>query len=254
MMVIPTMATKWTSAIVSRFWALNIAPATTSYPAAAIVHASVNSRSYTSDSNPLSHDELEKKKQEVRIRRTDQRRLRYQSDPAFREKLIQSQKQKYATDQEHRERRKRHMNERYATDSKYREQRSQYAKEKWATDEYRERMTQIRKKRLATDPQFSERQAQLRNNQWKKVKSELEQDPEAYKLVRHAKNEKIKAIYRQNAEYRWGQVLGVRLRISDRLRNEIIWKSHEPVKYATKEDHTCATCNRKRFGGGAKFW
>lgn len=93
---------------------------------------------------------------------------------------------------------------------------------------------QYLKKRYATDPQFRERSVQFSHNKWKKIKSDLEQDPEAYKLVRHDNNERIKAIYLQNAEYRWGQILGVRLRKSDRLRNEIIWKSHEPVKYATK--------------------
>jgi hypothetical protein len=147
MMNPPTMATKWTSAILSRLFALNIAPATRPYPSAT-VHMPVYSRSYASASKHLSPEELEMKKKEARARNAEKRRLRYQTDPEVREKAKQHAKAQYAAINanpellaETRERRRQRLK-----DPEFRDKRRQYEKAKYATDyEYRDRKLQYKK-------------------------------------------------------------------------------------------------------------
>jgi hypothetical protein len=166
----PTMATKWTSAILSRLFALNIAPATRPYPSAT-VHMPVCSRSYASASKHLSPEELEMKKKEARARNAEKRRLRYQTDPEVREKAKQHAKAQYAAINanpellaETRERRRQRLK-----DPEFRDKRRQYEKAKYATDsEFRNRkldkMRQYQNAKYATDYEYRDRKLQYKKN------------------------------------------------------------------------------------------
>lgn len=250
------MATKWTSTIVSRFLSLNIAPAIRSCPAAT-GRIFAHSRSYASADKSLPPEELEKKKQEAKMRHAEKRRLRYQSDPEYRERIQRANKKLYAVksaDPEFLEGRRRQMNEKYATDPEFRKARSRYVTEKYASDpEYCEktlRKTLLqRKERFANDLAFREKETQRATKDWRAKKAKLEQDPEAYRLLRNANRENTKVLYLENAEYKWNQIVGARHNRSARFRDEVVWKCHELVVYPIKMDYGCATCNRKNWGG-----
>lgn len=189
------MVTKWTSSIISRFFSLNIAPAVRSHSAATVRIAAL-ARLYASASKSLSPEELEKKKEEARVRRNEKRRLRYQTYPKEREEL---------------------------------------------------------KQRFASDLDFRERCAQASRRFWQKIKSQFEEDPEAYKLHRDKSNKRHKEEYLQNAQRRWSIAIRERLKYSESFRNEVVWKFHEPVLYSTKMNYHCATCGHTRFQG-LKLW
>jgi hypothetical protein len=259
MMNPPTMATKWTSAILSRLFALNIAPATRPYPSPT-VHTPAYSRSYASASKHLSPEELEQKKKEARLRQLEKLRLRYQTDPEYREKMKQhakAQRAAISADPELLAKYREMERQRYE-DPVVRDKKRQYQRAKYATDsEFRNRrldkMRQYSKLKFAHDPQVREKSIQAGKNYWQKLKSTLEHDPEAYKLQRGQTNERSKAFYFQDAEYRWGQVVRNRARTSDRFRNMVVWRHHELVLYPTKMDYNCATCGHKKYGG-LKTW
>jgi hypothetical protein len=109
------------------------------------------------------------------------------------------------------------------------------------------------KERFANDLEFREKVNKAKKKSWLKLKSRLDQDPEAYQLYRHKYNQIINAMYREDAEHRWSSALRQRLIQNERLRNEVVWKFHEPVFYPTKTDYNCATCRHKRYGG-LKLW
>jgi hypothetical protein len=235
MITTPTIVPRWTTAVLSRFNALNISPATTSYPAPAL-HISPHSRSYASRSNSLSSEEHERNRQEARARQNEKQRLRYHSDPEYRDQLRQKAAAKYAANSKHRDTIIRSSKERYAANS-----------------EVREKMVQSAKERFANDLVYREKIIKARNKRWQKFMSKLNQDPEAYQLFRHMANEANRVMYREDTEYRWAMALRTRVLRTERLRNEVVWKYHELVLYSTKMDYNCATCHHKRYGG-RKLW
>lgn len=267
------MPTRWTSAIFSRVFTLNIGPPVRSNPAAT-VRLSAQSRPYASADKSLSADQLEKKKQDARMCNAEKLRLRYQSDPEYREKkkqagkkyyaanatnpafleaMRQRSRQRYATDSEYREAKKRSYKE-SASDPDFLEARNRYYKEKYATDpEYREAKSRYFKEKYANDLVFREKMAQRANESWQERKSKLEQDPDAYKLHRDIKSERTKVTYWQNSEYRWSSRLRDCIRSSARFRDEVVWKHHELASYPTKTNHRCATCNHTKYNG-LKLW
>jgi hypothetical protein len=189
MMNPPTMATKWTSAILSRLFALNISPATRPYPSPT-VHTPAYSRSYASASKHLSPEELEQKKKEARLRQLEKLRLRYQTDPEYREKMKQhakAQRAAISADPELLAKYREMERQRYE-DPVVRDKKRQYQRAKYATDsEFRNRrldkMRQYSKLKFAHDPQVREKSIQAGKNYWQKLKSTLKHDPEAYKLI-----------------------------------------------------------------------
>jgi hypothetical protein len=76
------------------------------------------------------------------------------------------------------------------------------------------------KERYANDLEFREEAIKAGTKSWHKFKSKLDQDPEAYQLVRHKKKEVHDIMYREDAEYRWAMSLRRRLSRNERLRNE----------------------------------
>jgi hypothetical protein len=253
MITIPTIVPRWTTAILSRFLALNISPAIRSYPAP-VLHISAHPRSYASRSSHLSPEELERKKLETKARIAERQRLRYHSDPEYRNKTKLRASARYATNPEYRETVKQHTKQRYAADPKVREKLAIYMKEKYATDpEFRQKKIRYDKERFANDLEFRERASKAKHKSWLKLKSRLAQDPEAYQLSRHKYSEAHYVMYREDADYRWAMALRTRVVQTERLRNEVVWKYHEPVLYSSKMDYNCATCRHKRYGG-LKLW
>ncbi|CAD0098139.1 unnamed protein product, partial [Aureobasidium mustum] len=191
---------------------------------------------YASGRNPLSEEERQRRHEEAKARAKEKWRLRYHSDPEFREKCKQSNKNSYANPEVH-ERRMRELRERYANDSEFREKKLRYYKEKYAND-----------------PQHREGISRSSAKQWLELRSTFEQDPKAHQLRKDQIAKRMLAMYHEKAEYRWRLNLAARLRLSPRYRDEVVWNSHKPVIYSTKVNHTCATCDRERFGGLKLWW
>lgn len=208
------MAFRWTLAIASR---LQSTVRVTSFNSTAFVPILLNSRCYVAGRNPLSEEERQRRDEERKARANETWRLRYQSDPEFREKHKQRCRNNYAI------------------------------------PEYREKKLRTSKEKYANDPQYRDQQILNSSKQYLELKSMLKQDLEAHRLYRDETSKRVREMYHGKAGFRWKTIIATRLRITPRYCDEIVWASHKPVLYPTKTNHTCATCGRKRYGG-LKLW
>lgn len=243
----------------------------------ALIRTFASTSCYAVGRKSLSEEERQRKYEEVKTRW----RLRYQSDPDFREKQKQRVKDRNAKfknqtqlseeDRRKYEERKARAYEkwrfRYHSDPEFREKHKQRMRNICATPEYRKRWRerygndpQFREKNLrryreryANDPQFREQQRRKAAKQWLEPESAFEQDPEAYRLKKHQNAERARETYRERVEYRWIKLLRNRLRFTPRYCDEVVWALHKPVLYPAKTNHTCATCGHARYGG-LKLW
>lgn len=212
------MAFRWALAIASRSHGLTQSTArVTSFDSTVFIPTFLSSRCYALGQKPLPEEGRQRRHEEAKARAYEKWRLRYHSDPEFREKHKQRVRNRYA-DPKNCEKILRDFKDRYANDPQYRERRD-----------------------LSSTKAYLER------------KSILVQDPKAYQLLRDQVTERVKAIYHNKAGYRWNQVLAGRLRLKPHYCDEVVWASHKPVLYPAKTNHTCATCGRKRYGG-LKLW
>lgn len=67
-------------------------------------------------------------------------------------------------------------------------------------------------------------------------------------------NERVRRKCAEDPEYRLRVWLTTSVRRNAFMRERLPWKSHTPVLYQDKVQHTCSTCLVPRMAGGCKLW